>query len=515
MSNEEYERMLAEELATTGKIHIPHTPPKATKASETDKTLASLPEDARGRLEKYLSILNESGGALVPCLIEEGQKRATPLNLFEILDKICKQEPAGLAILEKAREKLKTLEDPENADLMPYIKAEIKKAKKDPEYNNITIWDIFEAKEAGQSDAEPKDKAALILEKAIKNRELHEQYPLQPTYDIKTQGVIISALANYLQNNEVIGAGAFDLPVLPKQNITTYVNCYFDEDAFPEVKQLTETERAVLDCIYSIGVYTKENNIKCLFDGYTIAALMPGGSKRINENEAIYYNNIIEKLRHLFIHIDATSEMQARGKLKEDETLILDDYCISAVGAKYRTRRGDIKPGYLLRDIPLTHAYAEQTGQIIKISSDLFEIKETTTAGSSDNKPVLLDSNIKMTQTRRDIVAYLLRRIYIIKGDYKKAKDAYRQHEKKRKYQEQNGRPVDDFKPLESYRSQSKYIKFSTLFEKSGITPNKTEAARVRSFCRDALNYWQAKGIISGYKIETGTGANIEIILED
>lgn len=414
-------------------------------------------------------------------------------------------------------------------ELLPHIKAELKKARKDPEINNLTVFEVLDAqieKNARKFDAAasapgmtlpPKSKALIILEKALRRQALMKKYPAQPNYDIKSISVINNTLVNYLQDRPIIGAGPFDLPVMTKKDITAYTTISFEDDTsdiYAGIENISEFERAVLDRIYSLKKYADNIGVPCLIDGYTIAGCMPGAAGKTRPHEAAMYNEIIEKFRHLFINVDATDEMRERGaEIPEGDKFILNDYCISAIGAEYRTKQGDIKPGYILRDIPLPHKYAEQTNQIITISADLFDIKETLPDASG--KLAITDNNISMTQTRQNMVNYLLRRIYIIKNDFAKAKELQRKYEAKRSKQAKNGGTVDEYKPIKDFCKIEHKIKFDTVFEKSGvIDPSKTEAARLRNFSADALNYWQAKGIIKDYEIVTGKAAHIKIILE-
>ena len=407
-------------------------------------------------------------------------------------------------------------------ELLPHIKAELKKARKDPETNNLTVFDVL----AAQTDKNarenlgvnrPMSKAEVILNNSLRRLALTKKYPLQPRYDVKQIGMINNTLVNYLQDRQVIGAEPFDLPVMPKRDITAYTTIYFDDESsgnYAGITQFNELERAVSDRLYSLAKYAKEHNTPCLIDGYIIAACMPGGGGKVRPNEAELYNSIIEKFRHLFIYCDCTDEMRARGEdIPEGDTYILNDYYISAMGAEYRTKSGDIKKGYILRDIPLPYTYAEQTGQIITIPAELFDIKETI-EDKEKGKIALLDTNVRLTQTRQSIVNYLLRRIYIIKGDHKRSKDQYRKYEAKRKAQKDKGQTPDDFKPLQAFCKMSNLIKFDAIYKKAEIEPTKAEALRLRNFCRDALNYWQAKQIIKGYEIHTGKDASIKIILD-
>jgi len=415
-------------------------------------------------------------------------------------------------------------------ELLPHIKAELKKAEKNKEVQNLTVYDILDAqneqrarrldKSASAPDMPeaPKSKALIILERALRRQALHNKYPAQPNYNIKTISANNSALINYMTSCNVIGTGAFDLPVMPKRKITTYTMITFDEDKsdlYEDVKKLTEIERSILDRIYTLKKYANEHNMPCLIDGYIIASCMPGAGGKVTPQEAEYYNSIIEKFRDMKIYIDATDELRARGiDIPEGDKCVFDDYCISALRGQYRTKNGDIKDCYILRDIPLPHNYAEKIKQIITISADLFDIKETMP--DKNGKLALTDTNISMTKERQNIVNYLLRRIFTMRNDFAKAKELYRKHEAKRKKQAEEGAQVDEYKPIKDYCKQKHVIDFDTLYKVIGQPdPNKIKASRLREFCKLALTYWQAKGIIKSFEIKTGKNAQIKIILEE
>lgn len=112
---EEYKK----ELAETGRIHIPHNPPKSTTSGQTDELL-NLPDNVKNRLDKYLSLLNEGGGTLVPYLYAEisnlqEKEPGEKYSLWSVLDKILQKDAEALAILERARENLKRAQKKQRA----------------------------------------------------------------------------------------------------------------------------------------------------------------------------------------------------------------------------------------------------------------------------------------------------------------------------------------------------------------------------------------------------------------
>lgn len=398
-------------------------------------------------------------------------------------------------------EEIKNDED-DIKDLSPYIQKAIRKIKKDPAYQNLTFEDVISA-------SDPQNKFAYILDLARRLQEEDrkiKQYPLQPRYDLTKYSVNNNNLITYLQDAEVIGAGAFDLPAL-KGNITAYTSCEFREDSgmYQSIKSLTEYERSILDVIGSLKKYADNNNMPCLIDGYIVGSKMPGGGTKILDAKAQEINAIIEKLRHLWIDTDITSEMRARGTdIPEGDEVALRDYCISAREMQYRTRTGQVRSAFLLKDLPLPLQYADMTNEVISIPAKCYSITKIKPSPST-GEPMITNELIKMSKDRQACASYILRRICIMQNDWKKAKDAYRKHEAKRKDQERRGLMPDEYEPVNTYCKQKHLIAMDTLIGK--IYPDKEISRKVASdinlFIRQLLDYEQAIDFISGYEMQS------------
>lgn len=413
----------------------------------------------------------------------------------------------------------------DNEELKHYIELELKKALKDPKFNNLTIDDIFEAQ---QADTDPKSRAAIVLERAKARQQFETKHPLQPQYGgkegIKKLSKNNSALINAMQYREQIGTGAFDLNVMPKKNITSYVEMSFKNDAngvYSVIKNITPYERMVLDRAAACVKYANAHNFVCVVDGYIIGKLMPGNHEKVTEDEAEEINAILEKFWHLFIKIDATDEMRQRGhELAPGEAFIIEGYCLNLIGITYRTRTGQTKRGFIVVNDPLPQYYAELTGALISVNVDLLDIKTTT----SKNGELVINKNkpLNMNKERQILADYMHRRIMIMKKQAERAKDAYRKQEAKRAKQKQAGNPQDDYKTLEQYEREqglTPLIRFSSVFhelgmEYTGDKKSRDKLASLKEFCTQALNYWQACGLIAGYSIAgRGNDAKINIKL--
>lgn len=418
-------------------------------------------------------------------------------------------------------DKIKNDED-DIKDLSPYIQKAIKKIKRDPAYQNLTFEDVMSA-------SDPQNKFAYILDLARRLQEEDrkiKQYPLQPRYDLTRYSVNNNNLINYLQDSEVIGTGAFDLPAL-KGDITAYTSCEFREDSgiYQSIKSLTEYERSILDTIGSLKKYANDNNMPCLIDGYIVGSKMPGGGTKILDAKAQEINAIIEKFRHFWIETDITSEMRARGAdIAEGDEVILRDYCLSAKEMQYRTRTGQVRSAFLLKDLPLPSQYAEMTNEVISIPAKCYNISKVKLSQST-GKPMITNELIKMNENRQACASYILRRICIMQNDWKKAKDAYRKHEKKRREQEGKGLMPDEYKPISEFCKQRHVIAMDTLLSKiyPGKEISRKNASDINQFVRLLLDYEQAIEFISGYEMQSNGKAaakgqkitGIKIILLD
>lgn len=400
-------------------------------------------------------------------------------------------------------------------ELIPLIRAELRKAKKDPEVLNLSVYDILDAqtdekaRALGWTPGKPKSKAEIILERAKEAQAFKNKYPLMPSYNLAAIKKANTNLTDAMQGG-IIGEGGRDIAALKDKDVTTFFSLDFQGleddkagalDKYTGIKSLTFEETRVLSRVFSILQYASENNKPCVINGYTIAECMPGGTRMITEAEAEHYNAIIEKFRRLYVTIDATDEMRKRGLIGEDETFELEDFCISALKGKYRTRKGDTKTAYIIRDIPIPYIYADKTNQILSIPRKDFDIRAINADGTRS------DAFMSMNAQRQNFVEYLLCRIYIMKHDLKKAKDKKRNYDNRRKKS-----PELPEKALENFCEQSHVIRFDTLLKACGAGAlDRTQAKRVRDFCATALENWKQDGVIKGYSIKAGKDASITI----
>ena len=128
------------------------------------------------------------------------------------------------------------------------------------------------------------------------------------------------------------------------------------------------------------------------------------------------------------------------------------------------------------------------TGQLLTVQAKYLEIRKIKGGKVS---PELIPA----TAGRQAMAGYMLRRIAVMRHDEEAARDALRQHEKRRKKE----KDLEE-KPLAAFRKQSRVILFETVFAEAGTaTADRKQAGLNRTYCYEVLEYWQATGLIKGY----------------
>lgn len=302
-----------------------------------------------------------------------------------------------------------------------------------------------------------------------------------------------NALMNALQQKSPINAGAFDLVVAnetkKRKEITSYTVVTYDTSG-PEMlaSNMTEYERQVSDAVVTLWEAAKEQGVPPIFTTDMIHRAMPGGGDKPSPQQRGAITKAMEKLRHLHVTVDATEEMRQRGHIEKGETLEFDDFYLSAARVRKRfTNRKDEVSAYELHAEPLILNYANRTNQVIRTSAKFLEIRKVR-----DGHPAEI---MTMSADRQAMTGYMLRRILVMKNDKNKAREALKNHNKRRKRE-----PDLEERSLESFFVHSRIILFDTLFKEAGAAADdKTQNKRNRDFCLDVLEYWRVSGLIKGY----------------
>lgn len=343
----------------------------------------------------------------------------------------------------------------------------------------------------GEQPAATKEKSSLTP------AELLETIKTVQAIDPAAHVMPNNALMNALTQKPAINAGAFDLVVANEQarrkEITNYTIVNYDPgDSGITITdpKLSEYERQVSDAVISLWAEAKRQNMPPLVTDDMIYRAMPGGGERPQPAQRAAITRTMEKLRRLHIYMDATEEMQKRGKIGASETFVIDDYYINFARGQYKAQNSRQKiTGYMLKaDAPIMLTYSQMTGQLLTVQAKYLEIRKVKGGNVS---PELIPA----TAGRQAMAGYMLRRIAVMRHDEEAARDALRQYDKRRK------KETDlEAKPLAAFRKQSRVILFDTIFTEAGTTSdNRAQVKDNRDYCFSVLEYWQAAGLIKGY----------------
>lgn len=304
-----------------------------------------------------------------------------------------------------------------------------------------------------------------------------------------------------------INAGSHDLTVIPPKGkqpeITTYVTVT-DPTTGGIMSNLTEQERSVSDAIMSIYLQATEDGRPASFKADTIYRVMPGRGEKPGEETTAAIVKTIEKFRNMTLEIDATDELRARKAISNNERFYYNEHYINVGTGILKTGNGREANVWTLLSMPLILKYALATKQIITIPANLLAVEKV-----KNGKPT--GEILSMSEQRRAMTSYMIRRIAVMKNDADKAKENLRKYDRRRIKD-----PTVKEKSLDEFKTQSNVILFDSIFKAAGAEDSSREMMRRnREFCCDVLDFWQAKGYITGYNIQSKgrTIRGIEIII--
>lgn len=422
------------------------------------------------------------------------------------------------AFVEEHREEIEAAADAaeELKPLIPFLQIELEEMKNDPQFADCTLSDLltggFDAdgneiespwrqaierakeRKAAFDAAEAWEDGAGTLENIITAIPLLEG--IKPQHHTMPNNALMNALESGVKHTDgtppgyIINAGAFDLPVAKankkRKEITAYTMVSYDPGetgiTITDAK-LTEYERQVSDAIISLYVEAKQQDLPTVFTTDMIYRAMPGNGGKASAQQKGAITKTIEKLRRLHITVDATEEMQKRGKIKRNEQFTIDNFYLSATRAEYKTKNGgQIVAAYKIEAEPIIYTYSRMTKQILTVPAQYIEIMQVNKKGKATNIPVA------MTADRQAMTGYLLRQIAKIKYDHKN----------------------------KVANPRSNIILFETLFNETGTnSSSRTTLNRNRDFIFSVLDYETAAGYISGYEQQTKgrsiTGVKIKL----
>ena len=380
---------------------------------------------------------------------------------------------------------------------IPELYAAAAKAAREDGQEVPPLWFETEGEQlAMQLDLPGEPAASKEKGKSITPAELLETIKTVQAIDPAAHVMPNNALMNALTQKPAINAGAFDLVVANEQarrkEITNYTIVNYDPgDSGITITdpKLSEYERQVSDAVISLWAEAKRQNMPPVFTVDMIYQSMPGGGERPQPAQRAAITRTIEKLRRLHIYMDATEEMRKRGKIGAGATFTMDSFYFQVDRAEYKARNSrQSVTAYKMESAPIMLTYSQMTGQLLTVQARYLDIRKVK-AG------LISPEVIPATAGRQAMAGYMLRRIAVMRHDEEAARDALRQHEKRRK------KETDlEAKPLAAFRKQSRVILFDTIFAEAGtVTTDRKQAGLNRAYCYEVLEYWQAAGLIKGY----------------
>ena len=300
-----------------------------------------------------------------------------------------------------------------------------------------------------------------------------------------------------LVHKPMINAGAFDLPVMPKDEITTLVVVTYEGNTALSPFNLTRFERRVMDAVCSLYRYaiTILHHKYLVFTPESVYMAMPGGGAKLNKDMRQKIVDAIEKLSSIRVDLDATSELRQAGKIENTATFTRKQNILYTKGGEYRQSNGRIITAWQLLDVPVIYEYAEKMGQLANVSAKYANIEGLTQEGEPDGVP------LKMSDSRRGIVEVMLRRAVIIQRAQREAvkKAAWKSNLKAE--HTKTWRDIMTAPRQAGGLQTSDIMTYDKIFEAAGAeSTDKHTVKDNKDFCRHVWKYWQKVGFIHGFQ---------------
>lgn len=358
-------------------------------------------------------------------------------------------------------------------DMLPYIFVQSEEKKLGE------IADLF-------YNPELLEKILMLAYKAVRKKGNNaEPIPLpklpKPRRYISPNDKLMDALTE----KEIINyKEGVNLTVLPKNGIQSYVLAIYEPDKKKDPFNLSPEERNIMDAICSIWQQSVlDGNTTAIMTPESIYSAMLGGGSRVTKDMHKKIIEFVNKAMDISITLDGTEQMMALGKIKPGEKYSKKTHMLLAEEHDYQRRNGEISIGWSLFQEPVSLECAKMTGQLVNVSAKVVRIEDV-----DNEKPNGIP--VKMNESRRSLLAYLLRRVAVIKHAREKAA-------KKAAWSRNKATGKNWMELME----QSTTILFSSAFDASCIdTAKRNTTKALRDFCLDVMKYWKAIGYIPGFK---------------
>ena len=405
-------------------------------------------------------------------------------------------------------------------DLLPIVEQELDRLRQEKGVEAIT-FEEFLAEPIDESTGEPsKSLFEICIERAYKNRlnealqgkpegesgefeqmqlqlfaeDMPKLQSIMPKYHIMPNSYLMNYLAG-VKGKKPINAGEQDLPVINEdkrqREITIFVMASLETEN-GIISSLTEYERNVSDAIMSIWEQAQRDGVTPAFTADSLYRAMPGSGERASAQQKGAITKAVEKLRHLYLDVDATLELRQRGIIGEKDTYTINENYLTLRRHDYG-RYGERKQtAWEIKVIPPILDYSKRIKQILTVPAKYLAI-EKVKQGKASGEILMMNAD------RQAMTSYMLRRIAIMKHDRERAADALRSYNRRRS----RDKTLPE-KTVAAFRRQSDTILFDTLFEETATsTDNRKMTMNNRNFCFDVLDYWKTTGYIKGYEKQT------------
>lgn len=393
--------------------------------------------------------------------------------------------------------------------LEPYLTEELEK----PEYQGMDVWQLINESTDENGQLIPGSPAARALEAARIAMNAQQILPkLQSAGTVKYFSSPNTPLSNALSGDskgELIGAGAVDLPVMAigrKDETTIYAMATLEnmEGVTITGKPWSDYDRAVHDAAFTIAQDRIKRNQPPLATSDMIYRQMTNkrAGEYVSPQQRGAVTRSIEKQRkNIRVSVDASEEMKRR-KIEVNGQKVTkfkqEDFILPARKIEIQAG-GENVTAYLFSNMILGE-YAQLTGQITTIKTELLDIKEM----GQDGKPTAV--SLPNSVNRIAIKSYLMRRI-------KQAEHDFREYEgRRRKYEKDKAAGKNPKRPA---KPNSNIILFETLFNSAEITAKGSSRSDAQKYIAQVLDFWRARGVIRSYKLrkrEKGKGYDAVII---
>lgn len=305
--------------------------------------------------------------------------------------------------------------------------------------------------------------------------------PQRPKKHISPNDKLMHALTTH----SIINGGEVNLSVLPNDGITTYVMAIYEPDKEMEPFNLSPFERTVMDAVCSIYRQAKlDGDDFPVMTPASIYKAMPGGGSYPTAAMQEKIAEVYTKMRHIFVKLDGTEHLMKLKKIKPGEKYTKETNMLLAEEHTYRRQNGTTSIGWQLFQKPVILDYAEMTGQLVNVPVKVMQIEGLKTTGEPDGLA------LNMNETRRELLAYLVRRVAVIK---------HAQESALREANYKRNRAAG--KSWREFMKKSPVILFESAFEATKITAtNRKTLKDCKDFCRAVLKYWKGINYIFGYQ---------------